>query len=91
MSLLHVACRNQDLDFVKIMAAEAKYFKQIVNDNSNQEQWTPIMWAAQSTNLDIIQELIENGASVTQPKADGITVLHMAASNNDIHTIDYLI
>lgn len=49
------------------------------------------MWAAQSTNLDVIHELVANGASVTRPKADGITVLHMAASNNDIHTIDYLI
>jgi hypothetical protein len=26
-----------------------------------------------------------------KPKADGVTILHIAASNNDIHTLDYAI
>ena len=32
-----------------------------------------------------------NGATLEKAKSDGITVLHMAASNNDIHLIDYII
>lgn len=47
------------------------------------------MWAAHSGSLEIVQELIANGADMMKAKGDGITVFHMAASNNDIHMLDY--
>ena len=31
----------------------------------------------------------QGGAELMKPKKDGMTVLHIAASHNDIHTIDY--
>lgn len=49
------------------------------------------MWATQKCNLEIAEELVSNGASVTKPKKDGINPFHMAASNNDIHMLDYFI
>ena len=38
-----------------------------------------------------MQELITHGASVTKPKRDGMTTFHVAASNNDVQMLDYLI
>jgi ankyrin repeat protein len=35
--------------------------------------------------------LVSNGASILKPKRDGMTVLHIAASQNDIHMLDYAI
>ncbi len=63
----------------------------IVNDDSNSDGWTPLLWAAQKSNLEIVQELIAYGASATKAKKDGISLLHMAASNNDVHLLDYAI
>lgn len=34
--------------------------------------------------------MVSNGAEVLKPKQDGITAVHMAASNNDIHLLDYI-
>jgi ankyrin repeat protein len=39
----------------------------------------------------MVKELLENGASLLKPKKDGLTVLHIAASQNDIHMLDYAI
>ena len=91
MSLLHVACFDQDLEFIRELQKELPYFTEIVNDNSNSDGWTPLLWAAQKCNLEIVQELVAYGASVSKSKRDGISVLHMAASNNDIHLLDYII
>lgn len=35
--------------------------------------------------------LVESGAALLKPKKDGITILHSAASFNDIHILDYAI
>ena len=37
----------------------------------------------------MVKLLVENGASLLKPKADGMTILHVAASVNDIHTLDF--
>ena len=34
---------------------------------------------------------MEHGADILKTKEDGISVFHMAASNNDIHMLDYFI
>ena len=33
----------------------------------------------------------EGGANVLKPKADGMTPLHVAASQNDIHLLDFVL
>ena len=73
------------------MANELKYFKDIIDDNNNPDGWTPLLWAAREGNLETIQELVAQGADLTIPKTDGITLFHIAASSNDIHIIDYAI
>lgn len=39
----------------------------------------------------MVKYLCENGASLLKPKKDGFTLLHLAASLNDVHTLDYAI
>jgi len=34
------------LDFIKQMSEQLPYFKDLINDDSNPEGWTPLMWAA---------------------------------------------
>lgn len=42
--------------------------------------------------MSIVKLLVEEGgADLMKPKADGMTVLHVAASQNDIHLLDYVI
>ena len=35
--------------------------------------------------------LVNHGAEILKPKKDGLTLLHISASQNDIHVLDYTI
>ena len=39
----------------------------------------------------MVKFLVDNGAYLLKPKKDGVTVLHLSASVNDIHTLDFAI
>jgi hypothetical protein len=41
--------------------------------------------------MTIVKILIEKGATPLKAKADGINILHITASSNDIHILDYVI
>lgn len=41
--------------------------------------------------MTIVKMLVDSGASIMKPKGDGMTVLHVAASSNDIHLLEYAI
>jgi ankyrin repeat protein len=49
------------------------------------------MWAAYKGNLPMVKALVENGASLLKSKDDGLTLLHISASLNDVHVLDYAI
>ena len=59
LTILHLACiDDKGLPFIQLMSKELPYFKELVNDDSNPDGWTPLMWAAQKCNIDTVQELI---------------------------------
>ena len=68
------------------MAEELEWFDKVVDDDTGggEDRWTPLMWAAQRSNLEVLEELVAHGADVMKPKQDGITAFHLAASNNDV-------
>ena len=39
----------------------------------------------------MIKLLVDNGANILKAKKDGLTSMHFAASNNDIHFLDYIL
>jgi ankyrin repeat protein len=47
------------------------------------------LWAAAKKDLSMVKFLVENGAHLLKPKKDGMTILHISASSNDIHTLEY--
>lgn len=66
----------------------------IVNDGENTDGWTPLLTAASlsgKTNLQMINLLVKLGANLKAQKHDGMTILHMAASTNDIQLIDFVL
>ena len=64
-------------------------FAKIIDDQSNELQWSPLLLAASSNQYEISRFLIDNKARLLRPMKSGVTLFHLAASNNDIHTIDY--
>ena len=71
------------------------YFSEVVNDNSNADGWTPILSASASSNatdLRLIKLMVDNGADINKSrKKDGLMTIHFAASNNDVHLVDFIL
>ena len=40
------------------MKSSLPYFSEIVDDNSNEDCWTPLMWATFKSNMEISKKLI---------------------------------
>ena len=53
--------------------------------------WTPLLWAAAQGKLDIVRDLVDNGAHLLKPRKDGVTVFHIAACDNNVRMLDYLV
>ena len=49
------------------------------------------MWAATKKHMGVVRVLTDHGAQLLRAKADGMTLLHVAASQNDIHMLDFAI
>ena len=92
MNLLHRATLEENLEGMHLIteSIQPDQLSGIVNDHEDTDGWTPLLWAVQRGNLEAVQFLIDKGASVDATKGDKMGALHIAASNNDIHTIDYL-
>ena len=57
---------------LEMMKEELPYFDRIVDsDGGNKEGWTPLLFSAQSRNLQIAKFLIDNGASTLTSKEHG--------------------
>lgn len=73
------------------MLKELPYFGEIINDNTNTYEWTPLLWAVNKKNLTMVKKLNQLGGNSLKAKKDGITCLHLAATNNDVHSLSYLL
>mmetsp|Transcript_26211 Transcript_26211/g.30627 ORF Transcript_26211/g.30627 Transcript_26211/m.30627 type:complete len:276 (+) Transcript_26211:63-890(+) len=93
INILHHCAVEDNYDALAALAA-LPYFAEVINDNSNEAGWTPLLTAcAQSnkTDLRLIKLMVENGADLLkQKKGDGLSSVHFAASNNDVHLLDYI-
>ena len=91
MTLLHHAAFEENVEVVQLLRNQLSFFEEVVDENGNEEGWTPLTFSAQVANLEIAQILIESGAQPHQGKTNGTTALHYAAGNNDLLMIDYLL
>ena len=83
LTLLQVACMEGQLELVEEVA-KLEHFDRMVNEATNEDKWSPLLWATHSQNLPLAELLLTHGALVNQGKSDGVTPFHMAASNNDV-------
>ena len=70
---------------------EIEYFDRMINETNNEEAWSPLLWAAHSSNPELIKFLLENNAKVGYSKKDGTMALHIAASSKDPRALDVLL
>lgn len=92
LTLLHHAVYDENIEVVQMMKKWLPYFNDIVDEDVDHEEgWTPLLLSACKANLDIMKLLIRSGAKPLRPKNNGATCYHFAASNNDIHMLNYLI
>ena len=83
-TLLHKAVSDQNEEVVQMIRKDLPYFKEIVDDASNEKGMTPLTLAADASSLNIAKMLIKSGASVMKTDAHGNSILHYAAVRNDV-------
>lgn len=90
--LLHKCAFDDNIDAVVALSA-LPYFSEVVDHMV--DGWTPLHAAcavSNRTHLDMIKLLVDNGADITKQKEeDGLSAIHFAASNNDVHLLDYIL
>jgi len=59
-----------------------------VEDNSNEEGWTPLTLSAHVQNFEIAKFLLESGANPVKSKNNGMNLFHLAAANNDVRLLE---
>ena len=91
LTLLHHVVFDENMEVLKQLRENLKFFEEIVDDTSNEEGWTPLAFAAQKANLEMVKFLIEHGASPVKGKANGMNAFHFAAINNDVRMLDFVI
>ena len=70
------------------------YFRKIVNDDTNEQGWSPLMWSVSQRKADlrIVKLMYDNGCELLQRKRDdGLNALHVAASTNDVQLLDFIV
>jgi len=93
LTLLHKIALDDNLPAMMTLS-QLSFIHDIVNDGENTDGWTPLLTAASlsgKTNLQMINLLVKLGANLKAQKHDGMTILHMAASTNDIQLIDFVL
>jgi ankyrin repeat protein len=88
MTLLHHVAFDGNLEVLQMLKT-LPYYKEIVDLDNNEMGWTPLLWAASRGDMEMTRALVDSGAELLKGRKDGITVLHVGASNNDLHLLDY--
>jgi ankyrin repeat protein len=63
---------------------------QPIDESTFEDCWTPLMRAAAQGRLDLVEQLVENGADVNEKTKDGWTALLCAADSDSLEIIEFL-
>ena len=94
INIVHHCTISGNFEALKALST-LPYFGYVINDNSNEAGWTPLLSACaaqeSSSDMRLVKLLVENGADILMAKLDdGLAPIHFAASNNDLHLLDYI-
>jgi ankyrin repeat protein len=88
LTLLHHAVYDENLEVVRLIKDNLSCFRECVDENSNEEGWTPLLLAAQQGNMTIVKMLIDSGAHPMMQNNNRTNIFHLAASNGDVRMLD---
>ena len=87
MNCLHIAAANGHLRLCKVLLENYKFDLQMINDDG----WSALLYAAEAGHLELFQYLTGKGSNVYRRKRDGMTCLHIAASNGRLRLCKMLL
>lgn len=79
-------CREGHIDLLDIFINRLKID---VNRNHYKRKYTPLMHGIK--NVDVVDKLLVSGANVNDTNSSGLTAVHLACINGDLHILDRLI
>jgi ankyrin repeat protein len=87
---LHIACRRNNLDIVKLLLTSEDHVAHLNNQNKK-GQTALYVACASDAQSEFITTLLEQGADPSFAAADGTTPLHIACLNNNIRVVRTLL
>ena len=90
---LHIAVLTNNLPAVQHLVENCRYdieIEAVVNKEQN-EDFTPVHYAAHKGNFEILQYLLDRGGNINCKSKKGVTCLHLACSSGMIDMVRYLI
>ncbi|MBV9576036.1 MAG: ankyrin repeat domain-containing protein, partial [Gammaproteobacteria bacterium] len=84
---LHLAAKKGNLAMVQALL---DYDNQVINHQTN-EGWTALAFAVDKGHLNVVDELLKQGANPYLFTQDGLLALHLAARNNELEVLKYLL
>ena len=86
---LHVACAVQSVHCAKLLLSKTETDVMAVD----QKHRTPLHFAVMNTvsSVQLVELLLENGANANVPDESGLTALHIAALNEQMHSVESII
>ncbi|KAJ8673854.1 hypothetical protein QAD02_005116 [Eretmocerus hayati] len=89
---LHIACMRNNISVVKkLIEHGANVNEQVDQKALSFAGYTPLHFAVENHAIDIVQVLVDNGASVIKKNAYSLTPLHLAHEVRDEDIIDILL
>lgn len=86
-SLLHLVAFNSELSVVRYVLGLG--FD--INDKDKND-WTPLHYAAKfNPNVEVLKFFIELGANIKAVSTDGLTLLHVVATNSSVSVVNYIL
>ncbi|XP_077868333.1 ankyrin repeat domain-containing protein 16-like [Saccoglossus kowalevskii] len=83
---IHEAALYGQTDCLKYLLSQ-----NVTVDSLKRADWTPLMLACTKANLEVVQELIQNGANQKLRNKDGWNCFHIAAREGHVDILNYLL
>lgn len=96
MTALHLAAKSGNLEAVRLLlssyrdAASLSELQQFI-DSTDEGGWTPMVWASEVGNADMVSAFLACGANPNICDAESNTALHWATLSEKIETVMLLI
>ena len=71
MSLLHHTVFDNNLEIIDVLRQNLGYFNELINNDNNEEGWTPLSLAASTGNNELCAYFISQGGDIETKLKNG--------------------